>query len=676
MRRALYIFLLASALTALFSSCGKDDFGIPDDPTPRTRPEERSDENIGRDALILYSAGFNNLSSSLDQDIQELASGYVPTDSFYEDGIFIISRSSQKKGYAVSVPTYIIRMYTARDGKVKLDRGYAEVSENLIYVQRSKRASQYPRTEVYKVSDARDQLVVQMSKNYPSVNLDSLFRRAGVYDAIVPNLVYDKAMTEVTHAESADYVSPTLGYVRADEKIVSKGEIITAEVAQMLDSYKEEYNKVFGYDGPRLLLYLGNILIALALVVILYMSINLTNKNVFKDRSRYLYLLSIFLLAAVVTFVMERFAPNLMYMIPYPVFALYLMAFFRRRVILPVYIVSLLPLLIFDGNGMELFVMFLTAGVVTIRTFSRLSKGWLQFLNAAILFGIELAVFLAFRFIDAGSISTWWLNLILIFVGALLTVALYPLIYLFERVFNLVSVTKLNDLADTNNPLLQELAAKAPGTFQHCIQVMNMVDTVGRALDANVALLRAGALYHDLGKMQNPLCFIENEGTTPGAKKYHDGKSPEESAVDIIRHVDDGVAIATEHHLPDILKEFILTHHGTTSTGYFLTKYLNDGGDPSRADLFRYHGHKPTTKEQVILMVCDTIEAASRTLKEYTPEAYDKFVEEMVAGKEKAGQLEEADISLRELSVMKSVLKQYLQQIYHGRVAYPKRKEA
>ncbi len=621
----------------------------------------------------------------IQEEREQAGAGVIPYYKYSEEVVSAAVRNIQGldlgefNNLRPAIVTRLNDIYTRgiiSDGKVKVDRGYADVSENLIYIQRNKRATQYPRTEVYKVSDARDQLVVQMSKSYPSVNLDSLFRRSGVYEAIVPNLVYDKSMTEVSHAESADYVSPTLGYVRADEKIVSKGEIITAEVAQMLDSYKQEYNKVFGYDGPRILLYLGNVLIALALVVILFTSISVSNRLVFTDNSRYLYLLTVFLLAAVVTFVMERFAPGLMYLIPYPVFALYLLAFFRRRVVLPVYMVSLLPLLIFDGNGMELFVMYLTAGVVTIRTFSRFSKGWLQFVNAAILFGVELAVFLGFRFIDAGNISTWWVNLIQVFVGSMLTVALYPLIYLFERLFNLVSVTRLNDLADTNNPLLQELSAKAPGTFQHCIQVMNMVDTVGRALDANVALLRAGALYHDLGKMRNPLCFIENESTSPGAAKYHSGKTPMESAADIIRHVDDGVAIATEHHLPDVLKEFILSHHGTSSTGYFLNKYLNDGGDPSQVGAFQYHGHKPVTKEQVILMVCDTIEAASRTLKEFTPKAFDQFVEDMVGAKEKAGQLEDADISIHELNVMKNVLKQYLQQIYHGRVAYPKRKGA
>ena len=560
------------------------------------------------------------------------------------------------------------------DGRVKLDERNGRVSENLIFIQRDKRAVQYPRTEVYKVSEAKDQLVALLAASYPSVNLDSLFRRAGVYPSIVPNLLFDQAMTELTHADSDDYVSPTLGYVKAEEKIVSKGEIVTAEIAQILDSYKEEYNKVFGYDGPRALLYLGNLLIALALVALLYFGIFFSNPLVFSDVQRYYYLLFVFVLTAVVTFLMERFAPGVMYMIPYPVIALYLMAFFRRQVVVPVYIISLLPLLIFCGNGMELFVMYLVAGLVTLQTFTNLSKGWLQFLNAAIIFGVEMLVFAGFRFVDAGSSAVWWMDVLQIFVGALLTVALYPLVYLFERMFNLVSVTRLIELADTNNPLLQELSAKAPGTFQHCLQVMNMVEAVGRATDANVPLLRAAALYHDLGKMQNPLCFVENQSSSPGAAKYHEGKSPKESAADIIRHVDDGLALADEYHLPEVIKAFIRSHHGTSSTAYFLNQYLNNGGDPEDVDAFYYHGQKPTTKEEVILMVCDTIEAASRTLTEFTPEAFDRFVENMVRGKEKAGQLEDADITLREMNLMKSMLKTYLQNIYHGRVVYPKRK--
>ena len=560
------------------------------------------------------------------------------------------------------------------DAKIKLEHADGQLSENLIYVQHNKRATQIPRTEVYKLSEAQDQLVASMAISYPSVNLDSLFRRASLYETLVPNLLYDKSMTELSHAGSSDYISPTLGYVRADEKIVSKGEIVTAEVAQILDSYKEEYNKMYGYGAPRIFLYLGNTLLALALVVVLFFCIYFTNKTVFEDRNRYFYLLSVFLLASVITFVLERVAPGGLYMVPFPVFALYLLAFFRKRLVLPVYIVYLLPLLIFCGNGMELFVMYLVAGAVTIETFGHFTQRWKQFVNASIIFGVELAVFAGFRLIDAGNVSFWWIPAIRIFVGSMATVALYPLVFLFERVFNLVSITRLEEMADTNNPLLQELSAKAPGTFHHCLQVMNMVDAVGRATDANVALLRAAALYHDLGKMQNPLCFIENETLNPDAEKYHANKTPLESAADIIRHVDDGLAIADEHRLPDQIKAFIRTHHGTTSTAYFLNKYLNEGGDPAQASAFQYHGQKPVTKEQVILMVCDSVEAASRTMKDFSPEAYDRLVEGIVAGKESEGQFEDADITIHDMNLMKRMLKTYLQQIFHGRVSYPKRK--
>ena len=560
------------------------------------------------------------------------------------------------------------------DAPVRAGHGSAQLSENLICVQRDKRASTHPRSEVYRVSDAKDQLVSTLASSYPSVNLDSLFRRSGVYNGIIPNLIYDASLTNLTHVESDDYISPTLGYVKADEKIVSNGEIVTAEIAQVLDSYKEEYNNVFGYGGPRVLLFIGNILIALVLVALLYFCLLYASPTIFDNGKRYFYLLFLYLLAMVITFLLERLAPGILYLVPYPVLALYLQAFFRNRVVMPVYIILLLPLLIFCGNGTELFVMYLTAGMVTIHTFDSLNKGWLQFLNAAIIFGVEAALFLGFRLIDAGNTSVWWLQLLQVFVGAMLTVALYPLVYLFEKMFNLVSITRLIEMADTNNPLLQELSAKAPGTFQHCLQVMNMVDAVGRAVDANVPLLRCGALFHDLGKMQNPLCFIENETSSPGAAKYHEGKTPKESAQDIIRHVDDGLAIADEHRMPNEIKAFIRSHHGTTAASYFLNQYLNAGGDPEDVEDFYYHGVKPATKEEVILMICDSIEAASRTLKDFSPESFDKFVENIVAGKEKAGQFEDADITLHEMNVIKSMLKTYMQQIYHGRVAYPKRK--
>ncbi len=560
------------------------------------------------------------------------------------------------------------------DAKEKLDRGYGVLSGEVIYIQRNKRVSEYPRSEVYKVSDARNQLLADVSRAWPDVNLDSLFKRSGVYDLIVPNLVFDRTMTELSHAESAAYVSPTSGYVSAEQKIVNKGEIVTPEIAQILDSYKAEYNKVFGYEGPRILLVLGDILIALALVVILYFCIFFTHREIFDKPKRYFYLLTVFTLTAVASFLVERIAPNVVYLMPFAIVVLYLQAFFPKRVVLPVYMVSLLPLLIFSGNGVELFFLFLSAGIVSMNTFKYFNRGWLQFVNAFVIFGVELLVFFGFRLIDAGH-SLVWINVLQLLGGAMLTVAFYPLIFVFERMFNLVSTTRLVELTDTNNKLLRELNAKAPGTFQHSLQVMNMVDEAGHSVHANVPLLRAAALYHDLGKMNNPLCFIENSSRTPGSPNYHDGKDPRESARDIIAHVADGLAIAKANKLPDEVSDFIQTHHGTSFTASFYNQYLNEGGDPADVEDFHYKGRKPRTKEEVILMICDSVEAASRTLKEYTPEAFDKFVEAMVAAKENSGQFAQAEITIREMNIVKATLKNYLQQLYHERIEYTQREE-
>ena len=557
------------------------------------------------------------------------------------------------------------------DAKVKLEGSSASVSQDVIYIQRSKRASKYPRTEVYSVSEARDELAAQIGLRHPGINADSLLRRSGMYDVIVPNLLFDRSMTELSHAGSADYISPTAGYINADQKIIGTGDIVTPEIAQILDSYKAEYNKVYGYDGPRILLYLGNILLALALIVILYLSIYSTNRLIFSDFRRYTYLLTIFLLTAVATFLFQRYAPSFIYLMPYSIIALYLLAFFKKQVVLPVYIVSLLPLLIFSGSGMELFVIFLTSGIVTIQTFQYFSKGWLQFVNALIVFLVQLIVFIGFRLIDAGH-SVVWVHILQLFAGSMLMVAFYPLIFLFERLFNLVSTTRLAELADTGSPLLQELSSAAPGTFQHCLSVMHLVEEAGRAVDANVPLLRAGALYHDLGKMKNPQCFIENQTVIAGAPAFHDGRDPKESAREITRHVADGLEIARQHKLPEVICDFIVTHQGTSSTRFFLNKYLQAGGDPSDVSDFYYPapGRKPTTKEQVLLMISDSVEAASRSLRNFSQETFDKLVESIVQGKEEDGQFDEADISIKELNVVKDVLKKQLRQMYHGRIEY------
>ena len=579
-------------------------------------------------------------------------------------------RKEALKAYVIEELEKIYENGVRSDAAPKLGRGFGEVSSEVLMIQRNKRATKFPASEIYTLSAARSLLASRLEGRGASA--DSLLRHTGVYQIMEPNLQFDRSMTELAYNANPDAVSPTSGMVKADQKIVSRGEIVTDEIAQLLDSYEAEYNKVNGYVGPRFLLYIGNFLMALLMVVVLYLSILYTNPRILTDTRRYLYLLTVFVLFAVVAFVMDRFSPALMYLVPFPVAVLYLTSFFKKRVVLPVYVVTLFPLLVFTRGGIEYFMIFLTAGLVSISVFERFSHGWLQFVHAIIIFGVEMLVFAAFRLLEAGFSGAMWINLIWLFIGSMFLVAMYPLIYLFERIFGLASKSKLTELTDTNNRLLRLLSVKAPGTFQHSLQVMNLCDAAARAIDAHVALVRAGALYHDIGKMKNPLCFIENESSNPGVDRYHEGLSPRESARDIIRHVQDGMDLAREYKLPEVLQDFILSHHGTSATGYFLSSYLSAGGDPSDTEDFYYKGKKPVTREQTILMICDSVEAASRTLKEITPEALERFVNGIIDGKIKAGQLDEADISIKDLNTIRQVLKANLQQIYHERIEYPK----
>ncbi len=558
------------------------------------------------------------------------------------------------------------------DEGVRLDNN-ADPSAAVLYVQKDKRAGKRPVSEVFKESEAKNRLLSVVSAKYPSINADSVLRTSGIYDFITPNLEYDPKTTELVRSESSAQVSTTQGFVSAGQLIVSEGEIVTAEIAQMLDSYRVEYENSMGYGGPRFLFWLGNAFIASMLVLMFFLMIYFLNRRLLLDHHKFWYLIFIFIIASILALSINKFAPKCLYMVPFTLTALYLEAFFKNKVIFPICCVSFLPLLIFAENGIVLFVMFLLASIVAVFVFKYFNQGWQQFIMSGIVFLTLLVTYFGFRLIDMVSDDPY-IAVLYMFIGSMLIVAGYPLIYLFERMFNLVSSSRLRELCDTNNKLLRELEHKAPGTFQHSLQVMNMCDAAARAIDANVLLVRAGALYHDIGKMKNPLCFIENESMSPGGVHYHEGLSPKESAKAIIKHVSDGLELAAEYRLPDVIREFILTHHGTSNTSYFYNKYLNEGGNPDDVSDFFYPGRKPQTKEQIILMICDTLEAASRTLKDNSAATFSVFVENIVASKMKIGQFDEADISIKDLNTVKETLKAYLSQIYHERVVYPQRK--
>ncbi len=548
----------------------------------------------------------------------------------------------------------------------------SQEADALVYVQKDRRAVKLPLSEVYTLEDASAAVAEAIAKALPRHDADSLFAAMKLSELILPNLVFDQQTTDLIQEENVNYISSTSGVIRAGQVIVSEGEIVTAEVEQLLKSYQTEYDMSVGYQDSRSFMWLGNVLIAFSIVLVLFLAICYCNYKVFDEYNKYIYLLMIFALAAIGSSMVAKTDASMFYLMPFTLISLYLLAFFPKRIVFSIYFISLLPMMIFAPNGVELFIMYLVAGSVAMLVFGFFNRGWLQFVTALIVFGVMTVLWCAFRLIDGVGGLNEYRTILDMALGSLLSVAGYPLIYLFEKVFKLVSNSKLAELSDTNNPLLRTLADKAPGTFQHSLQVMNLADAAARSIDANVLLVRAGALYHDIGKITNPQCFTENE--SPGLR-YHADLTPKESAQEIIRHVSDGLAMAEKYSLPEVIREFISSHHGTSSTGYFLTQYLNAGGNPDEVSEFHYNGMRPVTKEQVVLMICDSVEAASRSLKDYSPESISALVDRIVDGKSKEGQFDDADISLHELNTLKEEIKTYLQQMYHSRVSYPKRRE-
>ena len=323
-------------------------------------------------------------------------------------------------------------------------------------------------------------------------------------------------------------------------------------------------------------------------------------------------------------------------------------------------------------DGVSLYFMNLVAGGVLILSYGKFNRGWLQFVNSLIVFAVLLILYVAFALISNAELSLDYRRVVLLFLNGLLVVACFPISLLFETVFGLLSRSRLFDLSDTNNALMQLLAQKAPGTFQHSLQVANLSESAARKIGADTLLVRVGALYHDIGKIENPQCFIENQA--PGVN-YHAGLTPKESAAEIIKHVDDGLAIARRYKLPESVTDFISTHHGKSKTLYFYNQYCNAGGDPDDIGDFTYHGDYPETKEQVIVMMADAVEASSRTLKDFSEKSISDLVDKIVDARLAGDQLSCADISIRDINIVTDSFKRNLVRVYHSRITYPERKK-
>lgn len=549
--------------------------------------------------------------------------------------------------------------------------GMDDVSDRVISVKRDKRATELPASDVYDIERAYTVLRSDLAYAFPAADIDSLAALLNLRAFIVPNLFFDVNTTELVHREAVNYISPTKGMFYAGQLIVSKGETVTGEICEILDSYKAEYKMSYGYSGSPEALWASHFLIVLIILSALAFTLYFVDRSLLGDLRRMIFLMLMLLLSFAAVSIFFREDQRLLYLCPFAVLALYMSAFFKDDLAWAVYAITLIPVLLIPENGMELFFINLIGGTVALFGYRLFNRGWLQFLNILFIFLSMSLVSVAFK-LGMGELSYALksANFVFLSINAVLSIVLYPFVFLFERIFGLVSYSRLWDLSDTNNKLLQSLQYKAPGTFQHSLQVANLAENAVRQIGGDAMLVRVGALYHDIGKMENPMCFIENQAK---GVDYHAGLTPEQSARAIIKHVEDGLAMARKGNLPENVTDFIASHHGRSMTLYFYNVYCNNGGDPGNKEPFTYKGKLPRSKEQVVVMMADAVEAASRSLKDYSEESISDLVDKILALKFDDSQLAEADISIREINLVKESFKRYLGQIYHARIAYPKR---
>lgn len=548
--------------------------------------------------------------------------------------------------------------------------GNVDLSEKVIFVKRDKRVVETPASEVYNLDQAKNILKSALVYGLGDRATDSIASRFDLDGLVVPNLFFDENTTELVHKEAVNYISPTKGMVYAGQLIVSEGETVTGDICQILDSYKAEYKMSYGYSGSPDALLVSHLMTVFVILAAFFFTLYFCGKEVFGSLRRLIFLMLLLFISFAGVVVMFRADQRLLYLFPFAVMALYMSAFFRDDISFPVYTVTLLPLLVIPENGVELFFINLIGGSVVLLAHGKwFNRGWLQFVNIIFIFIAMVLVSFSFK-LGRGDVSYAFKSTDFLYLGinSVLVIVLYPFVFLFEIIFGLISYARLWELCDTNNRLLQQLQYKAPGTFQHSLQVANIAENAARQVGADAMLVRVGALYHDIGKIENPLCFTENQ---TAEQNYHQHLTPEQSARDIIRHVDDGLALARKNNLPEQVVDIIASHHGTTKTMYFYTKYCNAGGDPSNTEPFTYKGKLPVDKEAVILMFADSVEAASRSLRDYSPESISEMVNRIIDGKIAEGQVAKGDITMAEIDTVKQVFIENLQQMYHGRVAYP-----
>ena len=484
---------------------------------------------------------------------------------------------------------------------------------------------------------------------------------------IESNLVLDSLLTRQKLEESLSLILPTRGVVAEGERIIAQGEVVDQKRFQILNSLRVEYLSDLWASSEQSIIIGYSILVSI-LIFLTFLFLWRYRPLVYENNTKVVFLFSTILIMVAAIKLAMTYNINFVYVVPLCIVPLLLKTFFDTRLAFFVFLMGLLLIGFMVPSDFSFIFMQLVAGAIATLTMPDLYKRANLFVVAVLIVVSYVFCYISFHMIYEGNLSTVSLdNLGFLLINGLGILFVHPLVYVFEKIFGLVSDLSLLELSDTNSKLLRTLSEKAPGTFHHSLQVANIAEAAANEVNANALLVRVGALYHDIGKMNNPLYFSENQSTNYNP---HHELDPFESSRLILNHISDGIEIAKRNNLPDRIIDFIRTHHGTTPTRYFYHKAKKENEDVDKS-IFCYPGPKPYSKETAILMMADSVEAASKSLQEPTAEGIASFVQKIIEEQAEENQFDEADISLREIELIKKILIEKLINVYHLREVYP-----
>lgn len=535
-----------------------------------------------------------------------------------------------------------------------------------VYLIKQNEANQISFDDLYRIQDVESVIESVLRERQLSgfnTSFQSLF-----FTLVKPNVTYDENLSQKAREDELSKISLTRGTIDEGILIIAKGEVVESENYKILESLKDEFeSELWASNNYYFILSGYTVLVALVLMM-LFLFLKKYRPEIFQNGTKVTFIFINILLMVFITTLVVKYNEAYVFVVPLCILPLILKTFFDARLGLFVHVLTVLILGFVVPNSFEYIFIQIIAGIVTILTVSELYKRANLFISVGQITLIYMVGYLAFHIIHEGNLDNIvWLTLGLFLLNGMITLFVQPLIYVYEKIFGLVSDVSLLELSDTNSRLLKELSNKAPGTFNHSLQVANLAEAAANEIGANAMLVRVGALYHDIGKLGNPNYFTENQITNVNP---HDDLKPIDSAKIIVNHVIEGIEIARKNNLPDRVIDFIRSHHGTTLVYYFFKKQQESGEEFEEA-AFRYPGPIPFSKETAILMMADSVEAASKSLKNPTFMIIDEFVEKIIGGQMSANQFLNANITFREIETIKKIFKQKLTNIYHLRVEYP-----